>query len=118
MATTSRRDVQPTGTCRVLLSFLQPCWLTPWNLVTKMLSKQLQEPLELSLRHDATVGELQGMIETATGMRCARQRLYVGRLAADCSESDHSNVSAALSGMQLLRTDDPAAQVSALCTFW
>lgn len=118
IAVSRRPTVQPTGVCRVRLSFLQPCWLTPWNLVTKMLSKQLHEPLELSVRRDATVGDLQGMIETATGMRCARQRLYVARLAADCTERDHSSATEAILGMQLLRTDKPTAQIAALCTFW
>jgi hypothetical protein len=118
---TVRPHQTPSGDCRVLLSFLQPCWLTPWNLVTKMLSKQLQEPLELRVRRDATVGELQGMIETATGMRGARQRLYVARPAAARRESDNSGMdtnTATAASMRLLRTDDSAIQIAALCSFW
>ena len=65
------------ATGRVRVSFLQPCWLTPWNLVTKMLAKRLAEPLELALpRQGATVAELRAKLESATGVSALRQRLY------------------------------------------
>ena len=105
----------------MLLSFLQPCWLTPWNLVTKMLAKQLKEPLALAVRRDATVAELQSMIESLTGLRCASQRLYGPARPADRSgRAGSAAAAAAAAGMRLLPTADRAAQGAALwdCGFW
>ena len=109
---------------RVLVSFLQPCWLTPWNLVTKMLAKQLSEPLALSVQCDATVGELQALIERATGVLAARQRLYAtkpGSAVPTGSDGDGDSAGRGVAAdMRLVPTADSEARSVALqdCGLW
>ena len=109
---------------RVLVSFLQPCWLTPWNLVTKMLAKQLSEPLALSVQCDATVGELQALIERATGVLAARQRLYAtkpGSAVPTGSDGDGDSAGRGVAAdMRLVPTSDSEARSVALqdCGLW